>query len=123
MDLQSIYRITVFVPNGSLRHVVDGVKRVHPLGDDYYDSVLWYVTAANEEFRPRSGSNPVRGRIGELHNEAVSMLVFSIPRDRALLDKVLADGIRASHPWEAPGVFIEKSWTLEQGKSASTSRG
>lgn len=112
MQLQPIYRITVFVPRGALRALVEGVKRVYPLGDDYYDSVLWYLEDAREEFRARPRAHPARGAIGELHQEPVSMLVFSVPRDEQLLEKVLELGVRANHPWEAPGLFVEESWTL-----------
>lgn len=112
MSLISIYRVTVFVPSAQLRAVIDGVKAVHALGDNYYDSVLWFLHDAHEEFRARHGSHPARGAIGELHGETVSMLVFSLPRDRALLDKVLEEGVKAHHPWEKPGVFVEESWQL-----------
>lgn len=112
MQLQPIYRITVFVPRDALRQLVDGVKKVFPLGDDYYDSVLWYLEDAREEFRARPGAKPARGAVGELHQEPVSMLVFSVPRDAAVLERVLEEGIRANHPWEAPGLFVEESWTL-----------
>lgn len=114
MQLRPIYRITVFVPQGALQDVVAAIKRVHPLGDDYYDSVLWYVEDAREQFRPRAKARPAKGRAGELHEEPVSMLIFSLPRDEALLDAVLAQGIRPHHPWEMPGMFIEESWTLAQ---------
>ena len=112
MSLLSIYRITVFVPSKELRNVIDGIKQVHALGDDYYDSVLWFLHDAHEEFRARHGAHPTRGEIGELHAESVSMLVFSLPRERTLLDKVLEEGIKANHPWEKPGVFVEESWML-----------
>lgn len=112
MQLQAIYRVTVFVPHDRLRELVDGVKRVYALGDDYYDSVLWYLEDASEEFRAGPGANPARGTIGKLHREPVSMLVFSLPRDEAVLENVLENGVRANHPWEAPGLFIEESWTL-----------
>ncbi len=113
MQLKPIYRITVFVPRDALRPLVEGVKRIYPLGDDYYDSVLWYLEDAREEFRARPGSRPARGDVGSLHQEPVSMLVFSLPRDERVLEDVLDNGIRANHPWEAPGLFVEESWTLE----------
>lgn len=112
MPLQSILRVTVFVPADKLRRVIDGVKQVYPLGDNFYDSVLWYVENAHEEFRAHSGAHPTRGRIGELHSERVSMLVFSIPRDHALLQMIMDDGIKRTHPWEKPAVFVEESWML-----------
>lgn len=110
MRLQAIYRVTVFVPRDAMRNLIDGIKRVHSLGDACYDSVLWYVSEVCEEFRPLPGSSPARGSIGELHHEAVSMVVFSIPRERALLDRMLEAGVRRHHPWESPGIFIEESW-------------
>lgn len=112
-QLQSIYRITVFVPRDSLQALIAGIRQVYALGDDYYDNVLWYLEDAHEEYRALPGANPARGAIGELREEPVSMLVFSVPRERALLDRVLDEGIRPHHPWEAPGLFIEESWTLE----------
>lgn len=118
MELEAIYRITVFVPQDAFRGLVDGIKRVFPLGDNYYDSVLWYLEDAREEFRARPGARPARGEIGRLHEEAVSMLVFSVPRDATMLERVVEDGIKPNHPWEAPGLFIEESWTLGQVKPA-----
>ncbi|HEX6930323.1 MAG TPA: hypothetical protein VF267_13795 [Gammaproteobacteria bacterium] len=119
MKLQAIYRVTVFVPRDRLRQLVEGIKRVYALGDNYYDSVLWYLEDAHEEFRARPGANPARGEIGALHQEPVSMLVFSLPRDKEILDKVLDEGIKANHPWEAPGLFVEESWTLQQAVEKS----
>src|SRR5690606_34198870 len=98
VQLQAIYRVTVFVPRDALRALVDGIKRVFPLGDDYYDSVLWYLEDAREEFRARPGANPARGSVGKLHQEPVSMLVFSVPRDEAVLERVVEAGIKANHP-------------------------
>lgn len=113
LKLQAIYRVTVFVPRNALSNLIAGVRRVYPLGDDYYDSVLWYLENAREQFRPRPGARPRKGAINELHEEPVSMLVFSVPREKSLLERVLEDGVKANHPWEAPGLFVEESWTLE----------
>lgn len=121
MQLRPIYRITVFVPRDALRALVDGIKHVYPLGDDYYDSVLWYVEDAHEEFRARPGAQPARGTIDRLQEEAVSMLVFSLPREEQMLERVLQQGVRANHPWEAPGLFVEESWTLEHPATGGTS--
>lgn len=117
MKLKPIYRITVFVPRAHLTALVDGVRSVYSLGDDYYDNVLWYLEDAREQFRPLDGAMPARGQRGELHEEPVSMLVFSIPRDETLLRAVIEQGIRAHHPWEAPGLFIEESWTVDYTSS------
>lgn len=113
MKLRPIYRITVFVPRDHLHALVEGVRAVYPLGDEYYDSVLWYLEDAREQFRPLQGAMPARGQHGELHEEAVSMLVFSLPRDESILSTVIENGVRAHHPWEAPGLFIEESWTVD----------
>lgn len=112
MHLQPVYRITLFVPHDAREDVIAAIKRVYPLGDDYYDSVLWYLEDAREQFRPRALARPARGRTGELHEERVSMLVFALPREKDLLNKVLEQGIKPHHPWEMPGIFIEESWIL-----------
>ena len=112
LELRSVYRVTVFIPAGYLRAVIDSVKQAWPLGDDHYDSVLWFVEDACEEFRARARARPARGEIDRLHRESVSMLVFSVPLDSRLLDRVINEGIRSAHPWEAPGVFVDAARAL-----------
>ena len=109
MQLKSVYRITVFVPHDALRAVIDTIKTICPLGDEHYDSVLWYLEDVREEFRPLPGAKPARGDIGDLHQEPVAMLIFAIPRDENLLRTVIEQGVKPKHPWEEPGIFVEAS--------------
>lgn len=109
MIFKPVYRITTFVPPEKLEALLDGITRVVPLKWGKYDQVAWVSGEVTERFRPLPGSNPTAGTIGELEKVPSMRLEFTIPRDQALLEKLLTEGLIPSHPWEEPAVFIDES--------------
>lgn len=108
--LQPVYRISVFCPPASVEALVEAVQRILPLGDGNYDSVHWVIRDVVEHFRPLPGAQPTEGRTGQLHASESVLLVFAIARDDALLERVLHEAIRPSHPWEEPAIFVDASF-------------
>ncbi|HVJ39478.1 MAG TPA: hypothetical protein VM687_16950 [Stenotrophomonas sp.] len=109
MRLLPIYRITVFVPPESVQALQDGICQVEPLGDDRYDRVMWLSAPGIEQFRPQPGAMPTQGQVGALTQLPTVRLEFAIPRDPERLARVLREGVRAHHPWEAPAIFVDES--------------
>jgi len=113
MVLRPIYRITTFVPPAHLETLLDGITRVVPLKIGNYDRVAWVSTGVTERFRPLPGSNPTAGKQGELEQVEPVRLEFTIPRDPALLERLLTEGLLPHHPWEEPAVFIDETLTTQ----------
>ena len=111
MKLKPVYRVTTFVPPAQLDLVLAGISRVVPLRVGLYERVVWSSSPGLEQFRPCPGANPTQGEAGILEKVDSVALVFSIPRDRALLEKVLVEGLIPSHPWEEPVVYVDEAMT------------
>lgn len=109
MYLLPVYRITVFVPPADLPALQAGICAVEPLGDARYDQVMWLSAPGVEQFRALAGAVPTQGCIGELTRLETVRLEFAIPRDPQRLARVLREGVRAHHPWEAPAIFVDES--------------
>lgn len=106
--MEKAYRITVFVPPAQLEEVIASITRVLPANTGKYREVFWWSAPGTEQFRPTEGSNPTSGSLGELSREDSIELKFLIPRNTDLLNKVIDNGIRPAHPWEAPVIVIDK---------------
>lgn len=109
MRLLPVYRIIVFVPPQHLRALQDGICAVDPLRVGDYDRAMWVSASGEEQFRPLSGAQPAHGVVGELSRLPTLRLEFVIPRDDALLQRIVDDGIRAHHPWESPAIFVDET--------------
>lgn len=109
MVFKPVYRITTFVPVEKLEALLDGILKVEPLKWGKYDQVAWVSEGVTERFRPLPGSNPTAGTVGELEKVDSVRLEFMIPRDQALLERLLTEGLIPSHPWEEPAVFIDET--------------
>jgi hypothetical protein len=109
MVFKPVYRITTFVPPEKLEALLDGITRVVPLEWGKYDRVAWVSGEVMEQFRPLPGSNPGAGKVGEMERVPSVRLEFVIPRDQALLERLLTEGLIPSHPWEEPAVFIDET--------------
>lgn len=106
-----MYRMTVFLPSQAVnlrQDMLEGVQAIVRLGDDKYDLVHWSSGNVTERFRPLAGARPATGRSAELQAVHGEWLVFLLPRDPALLDRVLQEAVLALHPWEAPGVTVDE---------------
>jgi hypothetical protein len=121
LKLNSVYRITTFVPPEHLDRLIAGIVNVTPLTYGRYDQVVWWSAPGVEQFCPRAGSNPTLGQADQLERSPSIKLEFAIERDKQLLDRVLQDGIAAHHPWEEPVIYItESTSTLLREESSIT---
>lgn len=110
-----MYRITTFVPPRNLKKLLAGIAKVVPLQYGRYDEVAWWsCLEGKEQFRPLPGSHPTVGVERKLKRLKSIRLEFAIPRERDLLERVLALGIFPNHPWEEPVVFIDESEVTER---------
>jgi len=106
--MEKAYRITVFVPPAQLAEVVASITRVLPPNNGNYGEVFWWSAPGTEQFRPLAGSSPASGSVGELSRMDAIELKFLLPRNEALLNQVIEEGIYPAHPWEAPVITVDK---------------
>ncbi|HYK02231.1 MAG TPA: PLP-dependent transferase [Thermoanaerobaculia bacterium] len=111
MHYEDVYHVTTFVPPDALKGLVEAIARTVPLRYGRYEQVAWWSATGTEQFKPLPGSNPSLGAAGEVKQAPSVRLEFVIPRDVAILDRVMTLGIspRANHPWEEPAVLVEES--------------
>jgi hypothetical protein len=112
MKLKPIYRVTTFVPPEHLDDLLAGILKVVPLHFGLYDQVAWWSSPGIEQFKPRPGSKPTLGSADVLEKTSSVALIFTLPREQALLEKVLCDGLIPNHPWEEPVVYIDEALTM-----------
>jgi len=108
VQLEEAYRITSFVPPDHLDAVLEAVLAEAPLAYGPYDKSAWWSAVGIEQFEPRPGAQPSVGEIGKTERVPTIRLEFVIPREAALLDRVLA-ALLAAHPWQEPAVFIDRT--------------
>jgi hypothetical protein len=104
-----VYRITTFVPPDHVDSVLEGVEQEVSLVFGRYDHSAWWSAPGVEQFRPLPGSTPTVGIPGQVERVATIRVEFAIPRDPALLERVLSRGLIPNHPWEEPAVFVDES--------------
>jgi hypothetical protein len=108
-SVRRVYRITTFVPPDHVDAVLEGVEREVPLVFGPYDRSAWWSAVGTEQFRPLPGSAPTVGKLGQVERVPSVRLEFAIPRQPALLKRVLTRGVLANHPWQEPAVFIDEA--------------
>ncbi len=113
MKAIEVFRVTTFVHPDHRERLLEGILSVVPLRWGRYDSVLWWSEPGTEQFRPREGANPSKGAVGELSRLPSVMVEFRIPRDRALLERVVREGIVPHHPWEEPVILVDEATAFE----------
>jgi len=106
MQLQPVYRVTVFVPPGALVTLKQGIVAADPLVAGGYAEGIWESAPGQEQFRVLEGTHSTAGNAGELVVLPSVRLEFCLPRDDARLQKVL-DAIAVHHPWNSPAVFVD----------------
>lgn len=109
MKLQPVYRISVFVPPAQVQQVVDAICAVDDLRIASYEYVLWTTAPGTEQYRPLANATPAQGAIGELTCAPTVRVEFCIERNPERLRRVIEEGIRPSHPWEVPAIFVDES--------------
>ena len=108
MQLQPVYRITVFVPPAHVQALRDGIVAVDALRMGGYEHGMWTSATGEEQFRPLPGAAPAQGVVGKLECTPTVRLEFVIPRDPERLRRVLESGVFPHHPWEVPAVFVDE---------------
>jgi hypothetical protein len=109
MVLQRMYRVTTFVPPQSVDALLEGVEREVPLRYGSYDRAAWWSAVGVEQFRPLPGARPAFGEVGRTERVPTVRIEFAIPRDPALLMRVLSLGLIPNHPWREPAIFVDES--------------
>ncbi|MGL6161826.1 NGG1p interacting factor NIF3, partial [Microbulbifer sp.] len=104
---ETMYKLCVYIPETHLEKVktalfAAGVGRI---GD--YDCCCWQVPGTGQ-FRPRAGSQPFIGEIGEV--EQVSEYRVEMVCADELVDAALA-ALREAHPYEEPAFDL---WKLDE---------
>jgi len=110
MALEHVYRVMTLVPPDGMEGVIEGVISVANLAVGHYDRVLWWSSPGTEQYLPLSGANPRTADIGELRRDPTVRLEFSIPRDEAMLNLVVDEGIRPAHPYEEPVIVVTEAF-------------
>ena len=109
MRLSPVYRVTVFVPPAHLETLRNGICAVDSLRQGDYEHGMWISAPGIEQFRPLAGAQPAQGRVGELARVETVRVELCIPRDAARLQRLIEQGIRPHHPWEAPAIFVDEA--------------
>jgi hypothetical protein len=108
MPLQPALRIATYVPATHRAAVVAGIHAI--MGSrpgQLYDSVTWWSDAWTEQFRPLPGAKPSVGAVGVIAQVATVRVEVVVAADDALVERIIAEGIRPNHPWEVPVIIVD----------------
>jgi hypothetical protein len=104
--------ITVFVPTEAVEVLTEAVFATGAARYGNYTNVLWKSGPGIEQFTPLEGSSPTLGQIDKAETNASIQLMFSIPRDQKLLERILAV-TREFHPWEEPVIYVDECTAVQ----------
>ena len=106
MKLSLIYRVVVFSPPSNCEDIISAIKKVDRLEYGNYSGVLWKSCVGEEQFVPSQEAEPTQGDVGCLSANQSIKIEFSIPEDKALLERIIVDAIVPHHPWETPVILV-----------------
>lgn len=104
-----VYHVTTFVPPDHVDRLLESVCRVVPLVYGPYSKSAWWSAVGTEQFEPQAGAAPAVGAAGQVERVPTVRLEIAIPADPELLERVLADGILAAHPWQTPAILVSEA--------------
>lgn len=105
--LEREWLIRVQTPSAGVSGLLDALKREIPLRQGHYDQCVFVTAAGYQRFRALDGAHA--GAEGTIqHTEAVE-ITFSIPSDRALLNRVF-ETLFAAHVNEEPTIHVQEVW-------------
>ncbi|MGP4041856.1 hypothetical protein ACTWP4_18425 [Gracilibacillus sp. D59] len=104
MKLVDIYRVKTYVVPKYVDSVIKGILSIDELKVGNYRNVMWQSKEGMEQFVPSDQAVPAEGAVGDKTTVTSLRIEFSIPRDEALLRKVIEEGIYPNHPWDEPVV-------------------
>lgn len=124
MSLQSFWRIKIYVPDvdapheaslerivgssaKSVRAILEAIGRVPGVGEVGDYEALFELDFGFEGYRPKEGSDPQYGAIGEAVRLGKAAVVTYLRRDckPQVLERLIAE-IRKVHPWEHPVIEL-----------------
>nr|WP_158651802.1 hypothetical protein [Marinobacterium profundum] len=108
------FRVKVYVIEEYLEKVLGAIQSVTDLKYGNYDGVSWCSHPGIERCTPRAGSDTYDGEINHPFSIESIKVEFSIPRDKALLSKIVKQ-IFEHHPWDEPVISISE--TLDTRKN------
>lgn len=103
------YRLVIFVPTEEAETFIKKIEDAIPSFLGHYDRVCWWSAPGTEQARALEGANPVSGKIGQTIKHPSTRVEFSLPKDRALLNRILTETIIPAHPWEEPVILLHES--------------
>ncbi len=107
--------IRTYLPEEDVAKTLRAVTEVVPLRYGSYENVAFQSSPGIQRFRPVSGSH--LGELSQVIEDPVVELIFSIPAEEALLERVI-DCIREVHSAEEPVIYIDEGWST-RAKSCS----
>ncbi len=114
MKLIPIYRVSTIVPIDAVLEVQNRILNILPPLFGNYSGVIWTSGVGEERFIPGVAARPGRGAANEPERVAGNEIVFSLPRDPEVLQRVLKEGLFPAHPWEEPVVFVEELFAVQK---------
>jgi len=113
MKVVEVYHFRVLVSGGYEAELLHSIEKVVPLTYGNYDRVAWVSSPGMEQYRVLSGADPISpddkiviAAEDDLSKIKCVAIEFSIPRDDALMQSVIEDGIYPVHPWDEPVVSV-----------------
>ena len=105
--LEREWQVRIQTPLPGVAAVVEALSREIPLRQGAYDKCLYVTGAGQQQFEALAGSHA--GAEGTVQATAATEITFSIPPDRALLERVFAT-VFAVHVNEEPTIHVQELW-------------
>ncbi len=105
--LEREWEITIQTPLGGLELLLDAIGKAIPLRQGAYDHCLYVRKNGLQRFRAREGAHA--GAEQTIQATDAAEIIFSIPVDEAMLNKVF-ETIFAAHVNEEPTVRVQELW-------------
>lgn len=106
-NLEREWRVTIQSPNGGLEALLTELGNNIPLIQGPYDNCMYVREGGYQRFRALEGSHA--GNEGTIQATATSEVIFTIPPDLSLLEKVF-ETVFAVHAQEEPTIQMEEIW-------------
>ena len=101
------WMITIDTPDGGVQQLLAALDEQIPLQQGPYDCCTFIRKGGTQRFRCLEGSHA--GDEGTIQQTAASQILFSIPRDEALLRHVFTT-VFESHVNEEPTIRVQAVW-------------
>ena len=112
-SLVQVYRLEVQTRPDDADRLLDAVVRVHPLNYGRYRRNASVSAVGAETGQPQDNSTTTTHidgvEAGGTETYPMVELKFSIPRDAAILERVM-DAIHAAHHYEEPVIHVREEW-------------